>query len=90
MNDQPLSPRDLAVYWIEHIIRYKGASHLRSAGLDLAWYQRELLDILAFLIILVVLGIYVSCKFIAKIKSLLCQKKKKKVYFRDKIHKKLN
>ncbi|XP_015838775.2 UDP-glycosyltransferase UGT5 [Tribolium castaneum] len=49
MHDQPLKPLDLAVYWIEYVIRHKGAPHLRSAGLDLRWYQREMIDVIAFL-----------------------------------------
>jgi glucuronosyltransferase len=38
-----------AVYWTEYVIRHKGAPHLRSAVLDLAWYQYFLLDVIAVL-----------------------------------------
>jgi len=31
------------------VIRHKGAPHLRSAVLDLAWYQYFLLDVIAVL-----------------------------------------
>jgi glucuronosyltransferase len=31
------------------VIRHKGAPHLRSAALDLAWYQYFLLDVIAVL-----------------------------------------
>jgi len=37
------------VYWTEYVIRHKGAPHLRSAVLDLAWYQYLLLDVIAVL-----------------------------------------
>jgi glucuronosyltransferase len=37
------------VYWTEYVIRNKGAPHLRSAALDLAWYQYFLLDVIAVL-----------------------------------------
>jgi glucuronosyltransferase len=37
------------VYWTEYVIRHKGAPHLRSAVLDLAWYQYFLLDVIAVL-----------------------------------------
>jgi glucuronosyltransferase len=37
------------VYWTEYVIRHKGAPHLRSAALDLAWYQYFLLDVIAVL-----------------------------------------
>jgi glucuronosyltransferase len=44
--DQPLTPLEQAVYWKEYVIRHKGAPHLRSAVLDLAWYQYFLLDVI--------------------------------------------
>jgi glucuronosyltransferase len=39
------------VYWTEYVIRHKGAPHLRSAVLDLAWYQYFLLDVIAVLVL---------------------------------------
>jgi len=48
-RDQPLTPLEQAVYWTEYVIRHKGAPHLRSAVLDLAWYQYFLLDVIAVL-----------------------------------------
>jgi glucuronosyltransferase len=52
-RDQPLTPLQQAVYWTEYVIRHKGAPHLRSAVLDLAWYQYFLLDVIAVLAIVV-------------------------------------
>jgi len=43
-----------AVYWTEYVIRHKGAPHLRSAALDLAWYQYFLLDVIAVLALVAV------------------------------------
>jgi glucuronosyltransferase len=43
-----------AVYWTEYVIRHKGAPHLRSAVLDLAWYQYFLLDVIAVLALVAV------------------------------------
>ncbi|XP_044269389.1 UDP-glycosyltransferase UGT5-like [Tribolium madens] len=54
MQDQPLKPIDVAIYWVEHVIRHQGAPHLRSAALDLSWYQREMVDIFGFLGLIVV------------------------------------
>jgi glucuronosyltransferase len=53
-RDQPLTPLEQAVYWTEYVIRHKGAPHLRSAVLDLAWYQYFLLDVIAVLAIVAV------------------------------------
>ncbi|XP_025834187.1 UDP-glucuronosyltransferase 1-10 isoform X6 [Agrilus planipennis] len=48
MWDQPMSGLDTAIWWIEYVIRHKGAKHLRSPLLDLPLYQYLLLDVLAF------------------------------------------
>ncbi|XP_063232170.1 UDP-glycosyltransferase UGT5-like [Bacillus rossius redtenbacheri] len=44
-RDRPMSPADTAVYWTEYVARHGGAPHLRSAAVDLAWYQYLLLDV---------------------------------------------
>ncbi|XP_049816613.1 UDP-glucosyltransferase 2-like [Schistocerca nitens] len=46
--DRPRPPLEEAVYWVEYVIRHRGAPHLRSAALDLSWYQYLLLDVAAF------------------------------------------
>ncbi|XP_044271524.1 UDP-glycosyltransferase UGT5-like isoform X2 [Tribolium madens] len=72
MHDQPLKPIDLAIYWIEYVIRHKGAPHLRSAGLDLKWYQREMIDVIAFLIACV--AAILTVVYIT-IKKVICKRK---------------
>ncbi|XP_049803190.1 UDP-glucosyltransferase 2-like [Schistocerca nitens] len=42
-----------AVWWVEYVIRHKGAPHMRSAALDLHWWQLLLLDVIAFLLLAV-------------------------------------
>lgn len=49
-HDRPIGARETAIYWIEYVIRHNGAAHLRSAGLDLKWYQFYLLDVIAFVV----------------------------------------
>ncbi|XP_049963700.1 UDP-glycosyltransferase UGT5-like [Schistocerca serialis cubense] len=60
-RDRPRPPLEEAVYWVEYVIRHQGAPHLRSAALDLAWYQYLLLDVAAFVVavaLLLMLAIY--------------------------------
>ncbi|XP_049803192.1 UDP-glucosyltransferase 2-like [Schistocerca nitens] len=52
---------DRAVWWLEYVIRHKGAPHLRSAALDLHWWQRLLLDVVAFLLLVAAIAIYLLC-----------------------------
>lgn len=35
------------MYWIEYVIRHKGAPHLLTAAINLTWYQYYLLDVFA-------------------------------------------
>lgn len=62
-HDRPMSALDTAVYWVEYVIRNKGAQYLRSAAVDLTWYQYYLLDVIAFLIIILLFLICI-CYFI--------------------------
>ncbi|XP_049948379.1 UDP-glycosyltransferase UGT5-like [Schistocerca serialis cubense] len=48
-----------AVWWIEYVIGHKGAPHLRSAALDLHWWQLLLLDVVAFVLAVAALTLFV-------------------------------
>lgn len=52
-HDQPMSPMDTAIFWIEYVIRNKGATHLRSAGFRLPWYSYFCLDVAALIVALI-------------------------------------
>ncbi|XP_071448861.1 UDP-glucosyltransferase 2-like isoform X2 [Hetaerina americana] len=67
IRDQPETPLDRAIFWVEFILR-QGTGRveaLRSAGLDLAWYQYFLLDVLAIIFSIVsittLVAAYVIC-----------------------------
>ncbi|XP_012584764.1 PREDICTED: UDP-glucuronosyltransferase 1-8 isoform X2 [Condylura cristata] len=65
-KDRPMEPLDLAVFWVEYVMRNKGAPHLRPAAHDLTWYQYHSLDVLGFLLAIaltVVFLFYKSCVF---------------------------
>jgi glucuronosyltransferase len=56
------------VYWTEYVIRHKGAPHMRSAALDLTWYQYFLLDV--FAVLALILGSFFLIAFLL-LKALL-------------------
>ncbi|XP_012579480.1 PREDICTED: UDP-glucuronosyltransferase 2B17-like isoform X4 [Condylura cristata] len=58
-RDQPMKPLDRAVFWIEFVMRNKGAKHLRPASHDLTWAQLHSLDVIGFLLACVVTAVYV-------------------------------
>ncbi|XP_075896487.1 UDP-glucuronosyltransferase-like [Nelusetta ayraudi] len=61
--DRPVSALELATFWMEFVMRHKGADHLRVAAHDLNWFQYHSLDVIAFLlaIVLVVVGLTLKC-----------------------------
>ncbi|XP_063256072.1 UDP-glucuronosyltransferase 1A1-like isoform X5 [Prinia subflava] len=60
--DRPIHPLDLAVHWVEFVMRHKGAPHLRPAAHDLNWVQYHSLDVIAFLAAIVLLSLFISFK----------------------------
>lgn len=81
IQDNPLSAMDTALYWIEYVIRHKGAPHLRSAAQDLKWYQLYLLDVYAVFAIIsltwILVSFYVTRLVIKRLLGLFCKKSKK-------------
>ncbi|XP_021574000.1 UDP-glucuronosyltransferase 2A1 isoform X4 [Carlito syrichta] len=61
-HDQPVKPLDRAVFWIEFVMRHKGAKHLRVAAHDLTWFQYHSLDVIGFLLACVATMIFVITK----------------------------
>ncbi|XP_037387457.1 UDP-glucuronosyltransferase 2A2-like isoform X1 [Pygocentrus nattereri] len=68
-HDRPIQPLDEAVFWIEYVMRNKGAGHLRVASHSLTWYQYHCLDVLVFLISILALVFYIiirTCSFLIR------------------------
>ncbi|XP_040603810.1 UDP-glucuronosyltransferase 2B17-like [Mesocricetus auratus] len=66
-NDQPMKPLDRAIFWIEFVMRHKGAKHLRPLAYNLTWYQYYSLDVLGFILACVTVIVFLaikSCLFI--------------------------
>ncbi|TKS69826.1 UDP-glucuronosyltransferase 2A2 [Collichthys lucidus] len=66
-RDQPMKPLDTALFWIEFVMRHKGAAHLRTESYRLPWYSYHSLDVILFLltitllIVLLFAGLVRSC-----------------------------
>ncbi|XP_037385164.1 UDP-glucuronosyltransferase 2A2 isoform X2 [Talpa occidentalis] len=61
-HDQPMKPLDRAVFWIEFVMRNKGAKHLRPASHNLNWVQYHSLDVIGFLLACVATAIFLVTK----------------------------
>ncbi|XP_014607459.1 PREDICTED: UDP-glucuronosyltransferase 2A3-like [Polistes canadensis] len=68
-RDRPSSPLETAVWWIEYVGRGNGLAYIRSDAVEQPWYQRHLLDVILFLILLflfILYAIYRLIKFLSK------------------------
>jgi glucuronosyltransferase len=68
-NDRPMTPQQLTKYWIEYVIRHNGAPHFQSPAHRLNYLQLHLIDVYAFIALLLVLFILViafTVKFVLK------------------------
>lgn len=64
-NDNLVHPMDEAMFWIEYVIRSKGAKHLKSNAVNMSWFSYLLLDI--FLTPFVIIYIlYISIKYLTR------------------------
>ena len=70
-----MTPKDRAVYWVEHVLKFGGA-HLHSSALDMPWYQLLMLDILAVVLVVLHIACYTVYKLIIFVLS-RCQGKDK-------------
>lgn len=68
-NDNLVHPMNESIYWIEHVMRSKGAKHLKSNAVNMSLMSVLLLDVLILPIIAIAL-IYIALKsFIRFVKS---------------------
>ncbi|KAA8592512.1 hypothetical protein FQN60_017967 [Etheostoma spectabile] len=69
-RDQPMKPLDRAMFWIEFVMRHKGAAHLRTNSYKMSWIQYHSIDVIALLVVLVMM---MSLICILTVKCLWCK-----------------
>lgn len=55
-KDQPMTPMDNAIFWLEYVMRHKGAAHLRTESHKMPWYSYHSLDV--FLVLLASVALF--------------------------------
>ncbi|XP_076581013.1 UDP glucuronosyltransferase 5 family, polypeptide G1 [Chaetodon auriga] len=75
-HDQLMSPMDAAIFWIEYVIRNKGAAHLQSAGFSLPWYAYFCLDVAV--LIMAIIGAFVWA-LVLVCRVLCCRRSRRKM-----------
>ncbi|XP_075228069.1 UDP-glycosyltransferase UGT5-like [Lycorma delicatula] len=59
LQDVPSTPLETAVYWVEYVIRHKGALHLKPTGVYLPWYEYYMCDVILVVVLVFGFVIYV-------------------------------
>ncbi|XP_056318458.1 UDP-glucuronosyltransferase 2A3-like [Danio aesculapii] len=65
-KDVPVKPLDNAIFWIEFVMRHKGAAHLRTESYKMPWYSYHSVDVILVLISavsLIILTIYAVIRY---------------------------
>ncbi|XP_038564460.1 UDP-glucuronosyltransferase 2C1-like [Micropterus salmoides] len=73
-RDQPMAPMDQAIYWVEYVMRHKGAPHLRTEAYKMPWYSYYCFDVLPLLLTAVTVLLFST---LAVFRSLCCRGKRK-------------
>lgn len=68
-KDNLVHPMDEAVFWIEHVAKFKGAKHLESHAVHMPWFSYLLLDIIFVSLLVPLVGLYALYYFVKKIVS---------------------
>lgn len=76
-HDQPEKPLDRAVWWIEWVLRHPDIDNLQSPVLKLGFFRSNLIDVMAFFLVLVVLVLFVLKKLLCGRRHVDYDKKKK-------------
>ncbi|KAJ8981275.1 hypothetical protein NQ317_004011 [Molorchus minor] len=70
-KDQPMSGLEKVIWWMEYVMRHKGAHHLRSPFLDLPFYKSYLLDVIGFVLVIMFIFLFITAKTIVFIKNIV-------------------
>ena len=84
-RDNPIHPLDEASYWIEYVMRYNGATFLKSYGAFMPLYQYLLLDILACVLVALFLIIWLPLFLMRRLTKMFVDSTSK----RDKLKKQI-
>ncbi|KAJ8731401.1 hypothetical protein PYW07_004565 [Mythimna separata] len=77
-KDRPMSALDTAMFWIEYVIRNNGAEYMKNPAMKLNWFAYTMLDVYAFILVLLFTLGYVISKIFTIITNLCTMEPVKK------------
>lgn len=85
-EDKPYDLLENVIWWIEFVIRHKGAPHLHTGIAHDPWYQRQDMDIIAILSIIVFVTLFCTLVIIYKLLKIIFNLKTMSVVPKKKIN----
>uniref|UniRef100_A0A3P9BIW5 Glucuronosyltransferase n=1 Tax=Maylandia zebra TaxID=106582 RepID=A0A3P9BIW5_9CICH len=76
-RDKPVKPLDNALFWIEFVMRHKGAAHLKAQSYRMPWYSYHSVDVVLFLAGAMLLVLLTTFYLIRCIYTGMCKRKVK-------------
>ncbi|XP_077403229.1 UDP-glucuronosyltransferase 1-2-like isoform X2 [Vanacampus margaritifer] len=73
-RDQPMTPLDQAVFWVEYVMRHKGAPHLRTRAYAMPWYAYYGVDVGLLLVAVTTIPVLSA---VALVRIVCCKKTRK-------------
>lgn len=74
-----MPPLETALYWIDYVIRYKGAHFMKTAAVGMPFYQYYLLDVILFILVALTLILYATFLLLRLLCRSLFKKKSEKL-----------
>lgn len=78
MVDEPMGSMEKAMFWIEYVIKHKGAKYLRPPTVDVSWFRFLVVDVLIFLLVTSLVALVVTYKLVLYFIYLYSNRKHKK------------
>ncbi|XP_053609831.1 UDP-glycosyltransferase UGT5-like [Plodia interpunctella] len=69
-KDRPMSALDTAMFWIEYVIRNKGAPYMKNSALKIDWIASNMLDVYASIVIVLLIVVYIFIRILNMLRSL--------------------
>uniref|UniRef100_A0A3Q2G263 UDP-glucuronosyltransferase n=1 Tax=Cyprinodon variegatus TaxID=28743 RepID=A0A3Q2G263_CYPVA len=76
-RDPPMKPIETAIFWMEFVMRHKGAAHLKAQSYRMPWYIYHSVDVVLFLSAAVLLMLTATVMFIRCLWKAVCRRKVK-------------
>jgi hypothetical protein len=72
LKDQPQTPMDRAVFWVEYVLRHNGAHYMQTSAQYLNFFEYHNLDIYATFALIAFVAIFIPIYITRKVLKIIC------------------